>query len=131
MSKWLMRGHFEHLHFETFPTILRTLQGKVFCLLVSSSEVAGVPEDSKSPLLRMWVSSSHFAQSGVVTTWSFSNIMDVEAPFQNLSYMALYQQHLLVLNKIVNYNFSTYTLMKTCTYGKLFNHSILQEWTRI
>jgi hypothetical protein len=37
---------------------------------MSSSEVAGVPEDSKFPLLGMWVSSSHFAQSGVATSYN-------------------------------------------------------------
>jgi hypothetical protein len=39
----------------------------VFYPLFSSSEVAGVSEDSKFPLLGVWVSSSHFAQSGVAT----------------------------------------------------------------
>jgi hypothetical protein len=47
----------------------------VFCPLLSSSKVAGVPEDSKFPLLGVWVSSSHFAQSGVATnppwTWYY------------------------------------------------------------
>jgi hypothetical protein len=35
--------------------------------LQSSSEVAGVPEDSKFSLSGVWVSSSHLPQSGVVT----------------------------------------------------------------
>jgi hypothetical protein len=40
----------------------------VFWPIKSSSEVAGVPEDSKFPLLGVWVSSSHLPQSGVATT---------------------------------------------------------------
>jgi len=39
----------------------------VFWLLQSNSKVVGVPEDSKFPLLGMWVSSSHLPQSGVAT----------------------------------------------------------------
>jgi len=39
----------------------------VFFPLLSSFEIAGVSEDSKFPLLGVWVSSSHFAQSGVAT----------------------------------------------------------------
>jgi hypothetical protein len=39
----------------------------VFWPLQSSSEFLGVPKDSKFPLLGVWVSSSHLAQSGVVT----------------------------------------------------------------
>jgi hypothetical protein len=51
MSKWLMQGHFGHLHFNTFSMISRTPQCKVFWPLQSSSEFSGVPEDSKSPTL--------------------------------------------------------------------------------
>jgi hypothetical protein len=40
-------------------------QCKVFWPLQSSSEFSGVPEDSKFPLLGVWVSSSHLTQSGV------------------------------------------------------------------
>jgi hypothetical protein len=32
-----------------------------------SSEFSGVPEDSKFPLLGVWASPSHLAQSGVAT----------------------------------------------------------------
>jgi hypothetical protein len=40
---------------------------EVFWSLQSSSEFLGVPEDSKFPLLGVWVSSSHLPQSGVAT----------------------------------------------------------------
>jgi hypothetical protein len=48
-----MRGHFGHLHFETFPMTPRTPQGEVFWALLSSSEHSGVPEDSNSRLLQV------------------------------------------------------------------------------
>jgi hypothetical protein len=65
MSKWPMRGHFGHLHFETFPMTPRTLQCKVFYPLLSNSKHSRVPEDSKSPTLGVWVSSSHLAKVGL------------------------------------------------------------------
>jgi hypothetical protein len=59
------------------PFSTSTLQGlsngikntsrKGFWPLQSSSEVVRVPEDSKFPLLGVWVSSSHLPQSGVAT----------------------------------------------------------------
>ncbi len=67
MSKWLMRGHFRHLHFNSFSMRWRTPQGKVFWPLQSNSEVLGVPEDSQVPISRVWVSSSHSSKSGVAT----------------------------------------------------------------
>jgi hypothetical protein len=45
----------------------RTPQCKVFWPFNSSSEFLGVLEDSKFPLLGMWASPSHLAQSGVAT----------------------------------------------------------------
>ncbi len=45
----------------------------MFWPLKSSSEFLGVPEDSKSPLLGVWVSSSHLAQSGVATLATLCN----------------------------------------------------------
>jgi hypothetical protein len=71
MSKWLMRGHFGHLHFKIFPMISRTPQCKVFWPLQSSSEFSGVPEDSKSPALGVWVSSSHLAKVGLRQSRAF------------------------------------------------------------
>jgi hypothetical protein len=68
MSKWLMRGHFRHLHFNSFPMSWRILQGEVFWPLQSSSKVLGVSEDSQVPILEVWVSSSHFSKNGVVTS---------------------------------------------------------------
>jgi hypothetical protein len=62
-----MQGQFRHLHFKTFSTTSRTPQCKVFWPFNSSSEFLGVPEDSKFPLLGVWVSPSHLAQSGVAT----------------------------------------------------------------
>jgi hypothetical protein len=41
--------------------------------LQSSSEFLGVPEDSKFPLLGVWVSSSHLTQSGVATLMALRN----------------------------------------------------------
>jgi hypothetical protein len=67
MSKWLMRGHFGHLHFKTFPTTPRTFKYEEIYPLKSNSEFLGVPEDSNFPLLGVWASPSHLAQSGVVT----------------------------------------------------------------
>jgi hypothetical protein len=82
MSKWPMRGHFEHLHFKTFPMTPRTPQGEVFCPLLSNSKNSGAPEDSKSPTLGVWVSSSHLAKVGLRhighvmfrVTWVFPTI---------------------------------------------------------
>jgi hypothetical protein len=48
-----MRGHFRYLRFNTFPMTPRTSQCEVFCLLLSSSEHSGVPEDSKSHLFQV------------------------------------------------------------------------------
>jgi hypothetical protein len=42
-----------------------------------SSEFSGVPEDSKFPLLGVWVSSSHLTQSGVATERNFKILEDV------------------------------------------------------
>jgi len=65
MSKWPMRGHFRHLHFKTFPMTPRKPQSEVFWPLLSNSKHSGVPEDSKSPTLGVWVSSSHLAKVGL------------------------------------------------------------------
>ncbi len=62
-----LRGQFRHLHFKTFPMAPRTPQCEVFWPFKSSSEFSGVPEDSKFPLLGVWASPSHLAQSGVAT----------------------------------------------------------------
>jgi hypothetical protein len=67
MSKWPMRGQFRHLHFKTFPMTPRTPQCEVFWPFNSSSKFSGVPKDSKFPLLGVWASLSHLAQSGVAT----------------------------------------------------------------
>jgi hypothetical protein len=48
-----MRGHFGHLHFETFLMTPRTPQGEVFRALLSSSKHSGVPEDSDSRLFQV------------------------------------------------------------------------------
>jgi hypothetical protein len=47
----------------------RTPQCEVFWPFNLSSEILGVPEDSKFPLLGVWASPSHLAQSGVATRW--------------------------------------------------------------
>jgi hypothetical protein len=46
----------------------RTPQCEVFWPFNSSSKFLGVPEDSKFPLLGVWASPSHLAQSGVATS---------------------------------------------------------------
>jgi len=61
MSKWLMRGHFEHLNFNTFPMTPRTLQCEEIWPLKSSFEFSEVLEDSIFPLLGVWVAFSHLA----------------------------------------------------------------------
>jgi hypothetical protein len=45
----------------------RTPQCEVFWPFNSSSKFSGVPKDSKFPLLGVWASPSHLAQSGVAT----------------------------------------------------------------
>ncbi len=67
MSKWSKRGQFRHLHFKTFSMTPKTPQCEVFWPFNSNSEFLGVPKDSKSPLLGVWASPSHLAQSGVAT----------------------------------------------------------------
>ncbi len=62
-----MRGQFRHLHFKTFPMTPITPQCEVFWPFNLSSEFSGVLEDSKFPLLGVWASPSHLAQSGVAT----------------------------------------------------------------
>jgi len=46
---------------------IKNTSSEVFWPLKLSSELAGVSEDSKFPLLGVWVSSSHLPQSGVAT----------------------------------------------------------------
>jgi hypothetical protein len=65
MSKWLMRGHFRHLHFGSFPMIWRTSQGEVFWPLQLSSEILRVLKDSQVPISGVWVSSSHSLKIGL------------------------------------------------------------------
>jgi hypothetical protein len=62
-----MRGHFRHLHFKNFPMTPRTLKYEEIWPLQSSSEFSEVSEDSNFPLLGVWDSPSHLAQSGVAT----------------------------------------------------------------
>ncbi len=42
----------------------------MFWPLQSSFEFSGVPKDSKLPFSGVWVATSHFPQSGVVTVWA-------------------------------------------------------------
>jgi len=62
-----MRGHFRYLHFKTFPMTLRAPQCKVFWAFLSNSKRSGVPEDSKSPTLRVLGFTPTLGQSGVAT----------------------------------------------------------------
>jgi len=50
---------------DIFPMTLRTPQSKVFWPLLLNSKHSGVPKDSKSPTLGVWVSSSHLAKVGL------------------------------------------------------------------
>jgi hypothetical protein len=68
-----MRGQFRHLHFKTFPMTLRTPQCEVFWPFNYSSELSGVPKDSKFPLLGVWASPSHLAQVGLDRKINLSN----------------------------------------------------------
>ncbi len=67
MSKWLIWGHFRHLHFNNFPMTWRTPQGEVFWPLQSNSKILGVSKDSQVPISGMWMSSSHSSKSGIAT----------------------------------------------------------------
>ncbi len=73
-----MRGHFGHLHFKTFPMTLRALKCKEISPLQLRSEFLRVPEDSNFPLLGVWASPSHLAQSGVATRSLTRNTRGVE-----------------------------------------------------
>jgi hypothetical protein len=80
MSKWSMRGQFRHLQFKTFLMTLRTPQCEVFWAFNLSSEFSRVLEDSKFPLLGVWASPSHLAQSGVATHNDQRFAQDVMCP---------------------------------------------------
>jgi hypothetical protein len=92
MSKWSMRGHFGHLRFKTFPMTPRKPQCEVFWTLLSNSKNSRVLEDSKSPTLGVWVSSSHLAKVGLrhtcscfQTTWKpTSHVMVPKVPMRSL-----------------------------------------------
>jgi len=86
-----MRGHFRHLHFNSFPMTWRTPQGEMFWPLQLSSEVLGVPKDSQVPISGVWVSSSHSSKSGVATIHVFNQ------NYRNMTY-DIYFLHGLFLN---------------------------------
>jgi hypothetical protein len=69
-----MRGHFVHLHFETFPMKPRTPQGKVFWALLSSSEHSRVPKDSNSRLFQVLGFTPTLGQSRGATNRSSLNL---------------------------------------------------------
>jgi hypothetical protein len=83
MSKWVIRGHFGHLRFKSFPLIWRTHQGEEIWPLKLSSEFSGVPEDSIFPLLGMQVAFSHLAPK-----WGCDKIVvstrETWGPYDNL-----------------------------------------------
>ncbi len=114
MSKWLMRGHFGHLHFKKFPMTSRTPECKVFWPLQFSSEFSGVLEDSNFPLLEVWVSSSHLTQSGVATnmngywyTWSNDEeiIVQIESLWMILHQITQVLPHTRMINKVEAWGF--------------------------
>jgi hypothetical protein len=110
MSKWPMRGQFRHLHFKTFPMTPRKPQCEVFWPFNSSSEFSEVPEDSKFPLLGVWASPSHLAQSGVATHINFQS-------FHELAKSSL----ILGLSCLLHVNFTCeiYKLGKQAHYKKI------------
>jgi len=119
MLEWLIRGHFRHLHFKAFPTVQRTPQGEVFWPLQLSSEVARAPEDSKFPLLGVWVSSSHLPQSGVATLvmpffFSFPFLVDF------LKEKLVRFHHLLNIIEVW-----------LVVIGKCLNRSVSTPWTKL
>jgi hypothetical protein len=63
MSKWIMRAHFRHLHFNSFPMIKELFNARCFDLCNRSLKVRGVHRDSNSPKWKLtWEcesSSSH------------------------------------------------------------------------
>jgi hypothetical protein len=67
MSKWFMRAHFRHLHFDKFSMIQRMPQWEVFWPLKLNYEVLGVSVDYKVPISGVWESSSHFSNNRVAT----------------------------------------------------------------
>jgi hypothetical protein len=82
MSKWLMRGHFGHLNFKTFPMRPRTLKCEDIWPLKLSSEFSRVPEDSIFPLLGVWIAFSHLAPK-----WGCDTL---QAMFNPLSIIFIY-----------------------------------------
>ncbi len=57
----------------------------------------GVPEDSKFPLLGVWASPSHLAQSGVATTWLVLAIVDnVEVEVVDEPIIEVSTQHFVI-----------------------------------
>jgi hypothetical protein len=56
MSKWLMRGHFGHLHFETFPKILRHLKARCFAFYCRALKLR---ESLRTPSSHFWECESH------------------------------------------------------------------------
>ncbi len=104
MSKWPMRGHFGHLHFKTFPMTLITPQGKVFCPLLLNSKDSGISEDSNSPTLGVWVSSSHLAKVGLRQPMNLSFFKN--SPYQqkekhakvSVQLNSMWYSHLIISN---------------------------------
>ncbi len=88
MSKWPMRGHFGHLHFKIFSMTLKTFKCEEISPLQSRSKFSRVPEDSNFPLLGVWASPSHLAQSGVTTPPFFCDQVDcLKCVYNNLWYI--------------------------------------------
>jgi hypothetical protein len=66
MSKWLMRGHFGHLHFKPFQRCKEHLKTRCFdpCNWTLSFRES---QRALKSHFREWVATSHFPQSGVAT----------------------------------------------------------------
>jgi hypothetical protein len=79
MSKCPMRGHFQYVRFKTFPMTPRTPQCEVFCVLLSSYEHLGVPEDSKSPTFPGVGLHPPLGQVRVATNYVFGALVDASS----------------------------------------------------
>ncbi len=99
----------------------------MFFLLLSSSEVAGVPEDSKFPRLGVWVSSSHFVQSGVVTGSQIANLTHGRCFGHNFCFNYPNGSYKPILDIYVSKYFQWYKKLLNPMCFDPFNHSNSQS----
>jgi hypothetical protein len=141
MSKWIMRGHIGHLRFKTSLMTLETPQCEIFWPLQSSSEFSGVPRDFKFPLLGVWISSSHLAQSEVTTPLVEWNYFLGKHYYCNTSF--IWNSWLSTIAKLLGttrWCKSNFCLSETFYYNLVwnlrilcscFNYSLLEFWNKL